>query len=153
MSTLVVLAFRDEAGAERTRDRLAGLKGSHLIRLTDATVVVRGQDGKVQVKQAVSLVEDSGLGEAFLGSWVGLLLSPPWSAQGGAPGDSGIDDKFVKDVAAKIEPGRSALFLLVSGWTEDRVMDEIKDLDAEVFQTSLSREDEVRLASAPSAPH
>ena len=51
-------------------------------------------------------------------------------------------------VGAKIEPGHSALFLLVESWTEDKVMDEIKDFDAEVLQTSLSKEDEAKLKAA-----
>ena len=42
----------------------------------------------------------------------------------------------------------SALFLLVESWTEDKVMDEIKGFDAEVLQTSLSKEDEAKLAAA-----
>jgi uncharacterized membrane protein len=51
-------------------------------------------------------------------------------------------------VGNKIEPGHSALFLLVERWTEDKVMDEIKDFDAEVLQTSLSKEDEAKLRVA-----
>ena len=60
-------------------------------------------------------------------------------ALGGALSDYGVDDKFIKEVGAKIEPGHSALFLLVESWTEDKVLDEIAGFDAEVLQTSLSR--------------
>jgi uncharacterized membrane protein len=37
---------------------------------------------------------------------------------------------------------------LVESWTEDKVMDEISGFDAEVLQTSLSKEDEAKLAAA-----
>jgi uncharacterized membrane protein len=38
-------------------------------------------------------------------------------------------------VGNKIEPGHSALFLLVESWTEDKAKDEIKNFDAKVLQT------------------
>jgi uncharacterized membrane protein len=157
MSILVVLTFRDETGAEQMRDKLAGLEKPHIISLADAAVVVRRQDGKVKVKQAVSLVGAGALGGAFWGMLIGLLFFAPWlglligaasGAAGGALSDTGVDDKFIKEVAAKIEPGHSALFLLVERWTEDKVMDEIKDFDAEVLQTSLSKADEAKLKAA-----
>jgi len=85
---------------------------------------VRKQDGKVKVKQAVSLVG------------------------AGALGGVGVDDKFMKEVGEKIQPGQSALFLLVESWTEDKVLDQVKDFDAEVIQTSLSKEDEAKLEAA-----
>jgi uncharacterized membrane protein len=157
MSTLVVLTFKDEASAEQMRDKLVGLQKLELIKLSDAAVVVRQQDGKVKVKQAVSLVGAGALGGAFWGMLIGLLFWAPWlglaigavaGAAGGALSDYGVDDKFIKEVGNKIEPGHSALFLLVERWTEDKVMDEIKDFDAEVLQTSLSKEDEAKLRAA-----
>jgi len=157
MSTLVVLAFKDESGAEQMRDKLGGLQKLHLIELTDAAVVVRKPDGKVKVKQAVSLVGAGALGGAFWGMLIGMLFWAPWlglaigaasGALGGALGDYGVDDKFIKEVGQKIEPGHSALFLLVESWTEDKVLDEISGFDAEVLQTSLSKEDEAKLKGA-----
>jgi uncharacterized membrane protein len=157
MSTMVVLTFKDETSAEQMRDKLVGLQKLELIKLSDAAVVVRQQDGKVKVKQAVSLVGAGALGGAFWGMLIGLLFWAPWlglaigavaGAAGGALSDYGVDDKFIKEVGNKIEPGHSALFLLVERWTEDKVMDEIKDFDAEVLQTSLSKEDEAKLRVA-----
>jgi uncharacterized membrane protein len=153
MSTLAVFTFRDETGADQMRDKLVGLQRWQLISLADAAVVVRRQDGKVKVKQAVSLVGAGALGGAFWGMFIGLLFYAPWlglaiGALGGALSDTGVDDKFINEVVAKVEPGHSALFLLVNSWTEDKVMDEIKDFDAEVLQTSLSKEDEAKLKAA-----
>ena len=153
MATLVVLAFKDETGAAQMRDRLAGLQRQQFLSLADAAVVVRRRDGKVKVKQAVSLVGAGSLGGAFWGMLIGLLFAAPWSGQtgdagSGAPADYGVDDKFIKEVAAKIEPGHSALFLLVESWTREKVMDEFARFDAEVLQTSLSTEDEAKLQAA-----
>ena len=157
MATLVVLTFKNEAGAEELRDKLAELQKRQILSLADAAVVVRRQDGKVKVKQAVSLVGAGALGGAFWGMFIGLLFFAPWlglaigaasGALGGALADVGVDDKFIKEVADTIGPGHSALFLMVKSWTEDKVMDEIKDLNPVVLQTSLSRDDEAKLKVA-----
>jgi uncharacterized membrane protein len=157
MSQLVVFAFKDEQGAEQMRDELGRLQKLQLIQLSDAAVAIRKQDGKVKVKQAVSLVGAGALGGAFWGMFIGLLFWMPWlglaigaasGALGGALSDTGVDDKFIKEVAGTIEPGQSALFLMVESWTEDKVMDELVKFDAQVLQTSLSKDDEAKLRAA-----
>lgn len=157
MSQLVVFAFKDETGAELMRDELKDLQKQQLISLSDAAVAVRKQDGKVKVKQATSLVGVGALGGAFWGMFIGLLFWMPWlglaigaasGALGGALSDTGVDDKFIKEVGNSIEPGQSALFLLVDSWTEDKVLDELTKFDAKVLQTSLSKDDEAKLKAA-----
>ncbi len=157
MSQMVVFAFKDEKGAEQMRDELGGLQKQQLITLSDAAVAVRRQDGKVKVKQATSLVGIGALGGAFWGMFIGLLFWMPWlglaigaasGALGGALSDTGLDDRFIKEVSNTIEPGQSALFLLVEDWTEDKVLDGLAQFDAKVLQTSLSRDDEAKLKAA-----
>ena len=154
MSELVVLAFDTETGAEDMRLELMDLQKQKIITLEDAAVVVRKQDGKVKVKQAQSLVGAGALGGAFWGMLIGLIFWMPWlglaagalgGALGGALTDTGVDDKFIKEVGDTIEPGHSALFLLVSQSTPDKLEDELKKYDATVLQTSLSKEDEAKL--------
>ena len=62
--------------------------------------------------------------------------------------DIGIDDKFIKEVGTTIEPGHSALFLLVERMTEDRVLPELQKLRPTVLRTNLSAEDEEKLKAA-----
>jgi hypothetical protein len=83
--------------------------------------------------------------------WLGLGIGAANGALGGALSDYSVDDKFIKEVGAKVEPGHSALFLLMESRTEDKVMDEIKGFNAEVLQTSLSKEDEAKLKAASMA--
>ena len=154
MSDLIVLAFDTETGAQEMRDTLVELQKQKIITLEDAAVVVRKQDGKVKVKQAVSLVGAGALGGAFWGLLIGLIFWMPWlglaigAASGALAGgltDVGVDDKFIKQVGETIEPGHSALFLLVSQSTPDKLEEELKNIHATVIQTSLSKEDEARL--------
>jgi uncharacterized membrane protein len=153
MATLVVLAFKDETGAARMRDRLAGLQKRQFLSLADDAVVVRRRDGKIRVKQAVSLVGAGALGGAFWGMLIGRLFAAPWSGETtgwgrAAPGDCGVDEKFVQEVATKIKPGHSALFLMVENSPGGKVMDEFARFNAEVLLTSLSKEDEAKLQAA-----
>ena len=141
MSELIVLAAKTETGAQEVAETIKQLQKQELITIEDAAIAVRRQDGKVKVKQAQSLVGAGALGGAFWGMLIGLLFFMPWlglavgALSGAIAGhftDVGIDDKFIKEVGNTIEPGQSALFLLIADWTEDRVLDALDEFDAEV---------------------
>ena len=157
MSTLAVFAFDDETGADRMREALSRLRAQQLITLDDAAVVVRSKDGKVKVRQAQSLVGAGALGGAFWGMLIGLLFLAPWlgmavgavsGAIAGKMTDLGIDDKFIKEVGSSIQPGNSAIFLLVREATVDRVLDEVRHLNPQLISTSLPEDKEQELRAA-----
>lgn len=161
MTELVVVAFDNETGAAEMRDALIELQKQKLVTLDDAAVVVRKPDGKVKVKQAVNLVGTGALGGAFWGMLVGLLFWMPWmglavgalsGALAGALSDYGVDDEFVREVGNTIQPGHSALFLLIREATPDKLMDELKQFNGKILQTSLSKADEARLKDAFGVP-
>lgn len=162
MSDLVVLALDTEIGAEEMRDELVRLQKEHLITLSDAAVVVRQQDGHVKVKQAVSLVGVGAMGGAFWGLLIGILFWMPWlgmiigAASGALAGrfsDVGVDDEFIEQVGSTVQPGNSALFLLVEKVTHDKVItDLMKFKNVKVLKTSLSQEQEDKLKAAFAAP-
>ena len=72
-------------------------------------------------------------------------------AVSGALTDVGINDRFMKDLAAGMPSGSSALFVLVRKATPDRVLEELKGTGGTVLKTSLSHEDEAKLQAALSA--
>lgn len=153
MSSLVVLAFDEMDGAEQMRDKLYDFQKRELITLEDAAVVVRNENGRAKVKQAHSLVGAGALGGAFWGMLIGLLFFAPWlgliaGAAGGALsgklGDIGIDDSFIKEVSDAIQPGQSALFLLVRNAQLERIVAET-DEEFEIIETNLSPDEETQL--------
>jgi uncharacterized membrane protein len=157
MSDLIVFAFPTATGAAEMSDAIKRLQKEQLIDLADAATVIRKDDGKVKVKQAVSLVGAGALGGAFWGMLIGILFWMPWlglaigavtGAISGKLSDYGIDDDFIKEVGATVEPGHSALFLMITKWTEDKVLEELSKFNAKVIRTSLSKEDEEKLAAA-----
>jgi uncharacterized membrane protein len=157
MSDLVVFAFPDEGGAERVLGVVKDLQRQNVLVLDDAATVVRGRDGKPKVKQVNSMVGAGALGGAFWGMLFGLLFFVPFFglAFGAVTGalmgkftDVGIDDAFIKDVERQIQPGTSALFLLVARATMDRVEEALRPYQPQVLKTSLSAEQEARLREA-----
>ncbi|MFC7068602.1 DUF1269 domain-containing protein [Halobaculum lipolyticum] len=157
MSSLIVLAFGDEDGAEAMRERMYDFQRRELITLEDAAVAVRKQNGHVKVKQAHSLVGAGAMGGSFWGLLIGLIFWMPWlgmaigavtGAISGKLTDIGIDDDFIEEVAETVDPGESALFLLARDAQTDRIVEELSDVDFELIQTNLSPEDEDRLREA-----
>jgi len=157
LADLVVVAFDNAIGADEVRDAMVQMQKDHIVSLEDAAVVVRKADGKVKVKQATNLVGAGAMGGAFWGMLIGLLFMVPWlglavgalsGALGGKLTDIGVDDKFIKEVGSTIQPGHSALFLLIREATPDRLLEELKPYKGTVLKTSLSKENEAALKAA-----
>jgi uncharacterized membrane protein len=157
MSNLVAIAYPDAATAEEVRGELMKAMKEHLIVLEDAVVVVRGDDGKIELHQAVSTAATGAAGGALWGGLIGLLFLSPLlgaaigAASGGAAGaltDVGVDDKFLEELGAKLTPGTAALIVLVRESTPDKVVPRIAEFGGHVIQSSLSDEAEGRLEAA-----
>jgi len=61
--------------------------------------------------------------------------------------DSGVDDNFMKNLAAQLEPGKAALILLVRQANMDKILSEVK-IPGEVIQSSLQSDTEEALREA-----
>ena len=154
MSNLVVISFKGEETALQALKEVEELQKQMLIQVDDAATAVRRLDGKVKVKQVQSTTKAGALGGAFWGMLFGLIFFVPFlgMAVGAATGalfgkaaDFGINNDFIKKVSESVQPGYSALFLMVSHAQVDRVVDELKQYNGTVIQTSLSKEEEQRL--------
>ncbi len=82
-----------------------------------------------------------------------IFLNASAAAASGALTDVGVNDHFMKELAATPTPGSSALFVLVRKATPDkeRVLEELKGIGGKILKTSLSHEDEAKLQAALSA--
>ena len=154
MSDLIVVGFKDEFKADEVLLDLAKLQREHLIDLEDAVVVVRNQAGKVKLKQTQDLVASGVMSGGLWGALIGLIFFNPllgWAAGAaagalsGATTDIGIDDNFIKEIGNTIEPGTSAIFVLVRKATPDKVLEDLSKFEGKVIRTSLSKEDEAKL--------
>ncbi|MFH0341280.1 MAG: DUF1269 domain-containing protein [Chromatiales bacterium] len=160
MSTLVVVGYNDVNKAEEVRLTLRKLQRDYLVELEDAVVAVKDAKGKVKLHQAVNLTAAGAVSGGFWGSLIGLIFLNPLlglavgAAAGTASGaltDIGINDNFMKELAATITPGSSVLFVLVHKATPDKVLAELQGTGGKVLKTSLSHEDEAKLQAALNA--
>ena len=62
--------------------------------------------------------------------------------------DVGLDDKWMKETAAAIQPGTAALFVLVRKVTADKVLEGLKGEGGTVLKTSLDHTKEEALKAA-----
>ena len=140
-------------------EEVSQMQKMQLITLEDAAVAVKDQKGKVKVTQTL---EKMATGSSvtwgfFWGFLIGLIFMAPifWGLFSalfagllGKGRDLGIDNKFIREVGDSLDPGQSALFLLVVEATADKVLPEMAKFGGKVFQTSLSNEDEALLKEA-----
>ena len=160
MSTLVVIGYNEIHKAEEVRLTLVKLQRDYLIDLEDAVAVTKDAKGKIKLHQTVNLTAAGATSGGFWGMLIGLIFLNPLlglavgasaGAVSGALVDLGINDQFMKDLAATLTPNSSALFVLVRKSTPDKVLEEVKGTGGTILKTSLSHEDETRLQAALSA--
>ena len=157
MSDLVVIVYPSEEKAEEVRQRLIKLQKEYLITINDAVIAVKTEAGAVKLNQLVNttaLGAASGsfwgllIGVLFLNPIIGIALGAASGALSGALTDFGINDTFMKELAASIQPGNAALFVLIKNMTADKVLKEIKDAGGVVLKTSLDETKEQTLRDA-----
>jgi uncharacterized membrane protein len=157
MSTLVAIAYPDAATAENVRGELVAMAKEHLVTLEDAVVIEHQADGKIKLRQAMSLTGAGALGGAAWGGLIGLLFLAPLfgmaigAASGAVAGkvsDTGVNDDFMKQLGAKLPAGGAALVFLGRAGAPEKVLERIKPYGGEVIQSSLDTEQEERLRSA-----
>ena len=161
MSTLVAIAYPDTATAEQVRGELVQATKESLLTLQDAVVVTHGDDGKIKLHQAVSTAGAGAAGGALWGGLIGLLFLAPLlgmavgAASGAVAGkfaDVGVDDNFLKQLGAKLEPGSAALIALGQTEARDKLIERLRPYGGEIIQTSLDHDEEERLKSSLGAP-
>ncbi len=145
MSELIVFAFGTLTGAPEMVNAVDRLQNQHLIDLEDAALLVRNLDGQPQVGQVTTLDRSSPLSNNF---WDRLIrrifpiLSMVLTADdieyvfGDSLSHMGIDDNFITEVREAIQPGNSALFLLVPDAIPDETMDALSSHTTTVLRAS-----------------
>jgi uncharacterized membrane protein len=157
MSDLVVIEFPSEAKAEEVRQRLLDMQKEYLIDLGDAVIATKQPNGRIKLNQIYHPAAIGAATGALWGTLVGLIFLMPvvGAAVGAASGviggaltDVGLNDRFMKDVAASLDSGRAALFLLVRKMTTDKVLADLKGVGGKVMRTSFDHTKEEALRAA-----
>ena len=161
MSELIAIAYADEAAVDRATANVAEAVEKGLLEVEDLVVVVRDEDGTVDVRQGSTGVGTAAVGGAMWGGLIGLVFLAPLlgmavgALAGGAVwksafGDEGVAESFVDELRESLTPGSAALVLLVRQVTPEKVLPHIRE-HGRIIQTSLSDKVEAQLDAALAA--
>jgi uncharacterized membrane protein len=146
MSNIVVITFDNMEEAEQVLQTMRSAQKEGYVSLDDSAVVVRDEEGKFHVKNEVDRgVKIGALGGGALGILIGGLLFPVagilvgvlGGAAVGALAGVGIDKSFIKEVEGAMEPGTSAIVLIVREANPDVAIAALKPYKGTVYSTTL----------------
>jgi len=143
MSNLVVIGFDEPHKAEEVRLKLHELQSQNLLDLADVVVAVKDESGKIKLHHEGDLISDTAVFQGFCGSLANLiLLNAAAGVASGTLTDVGINDHFMKELTATLDPSSSALFVLTRSPTADRdpMLEGLKGLGDKILMTSLSND-------------
>ncbi|QAU34048.1 DUF1269 domain-containing protein [Janthinobacterium sp. 17J80-10] len=157
MSELISVAYRDACKAAEVLNAMQRLQNEYLIDLEDAAYVTKDREGRIRLHQSVNIPVIGAVSGTFWGALIGMIFLNPLlgaaigagsGALTGAIADYGINDEFMKNLAAELRPDSSALFILARRYTPDKVIHELSQFGGTLLRTSLTAQAEATLQDA-----
>jgi uncharacterized membrane protein len=155
MPNLVVMTFNDMDEAGEVLEALREEQHRHDISLDDSAVVIKGEDGSVKVDNEVDRgIKVGAIGGGLLGLLIGFLLGGPIAslalgaiagALGGDLANLGIDQRFINDVSAALEPGSSALFVMLRDVDPEATAATLAPFEGQIYYTTFPDDTEAEL--------
>jgi uncharacterized membrane protein len=146
---LLAAVYADEERARTILDMLQTMHRADTITLADAALVMKGQDGKVQVQETRELTTRKGARRgAIIAGVIGLIYPPSLIASvlvGGGIGalagklrDTGVKAADLKNIADSLDAGKAAVVALVEAEGVTRAVSALRGYDGEVIRQALS---------------
>ena len=157
MADLIAIGYPDETTAAAAADEARRLAHDLIIEPDAIAVIVRDKEGSYHTHTNHHLVGGGATWGMFWGLLFGLLFFIPvfglavgagLGALMGKITKSGVDKEFQDQVRGLLQPGTSALFLMVEKVTPDKAVEGLRKYGGTVLKTSLSREGESELQDA-----
>jgi uncharacterized membrane protein len=165
MSTLVAIGYPGENTAAAAAVEAEKLAAELIIEPEAIAAIRRDQAGKFHVSTTHHPVAGGASWGMFWGVLFGMLFFVPFfgmaigaglGALMGKVTKSGIDKEFQAQVRDMVQPGTSALFLVIERATPDKAAEALSIFGGTVLKSSLSKEAEAELQEAlhgtPAAP-
>ncbi|MCU1455200.1 MAG: hypothetical protein JWN46_3346 [Acidimicrobiales bacterium] len=162
MADLIAIGYPDEKTAEEAAKEVERLSEELIIEPEAIAVIKRDQKGKYHVTTTHDIVATGTVwgmfwgvlfGILFLIPLIGLAIGAGLGALTGLITEKTIGRDFVKEVRDLLQPGTSALFMVVDKITTDKALAALKKYGGTVLKTSLPGEMEQQLRAAiESAP-
>jgi uncharacterized membrane protein len=157
MADLIVIGYPDETTAAAAADEARRLAADLIIQPDAIAVIVRDEDGTYHSSTSHHAVGSGAMWGMFWGFLFGLLFFIPVIGLGigagmgalmGKFGKTSIDKQFQDQVRGLLQPGTSALFLMLEKVTPDKAIEAMSKYGGTVLKTSLSKDDEKELQEA-----
>jgi uncharacterized membrane protein len=157
MAELVAIGYPDEGTAAAAADEARRLAHDLIIEPDAIATIVRDAEGKYHVTTSHHPVGGGASWGMFWGFFFGLLFFIPvfgmavgagLGAMFGKIEKSGINKEFQEQVRDMLQPGTSALFLVIEKATPDKAIDALAPFGGTVLKSSLSKEAEQELQTA-----
>ncbi len=158
ISRLVVLTFEDASQAEGLYEELKELDKKEILNLEDAVFVTKDENGEYKVDEKIHHEKRSGTAKgAVIGVLLGWMLGGPilGLAGGAIVGrvigkrmDLGIDKNTIDNIAADLEKGHTALFILGSANEVAPVLDVFNNYHGKIVETTLEPDVQEKLQKA-----
>lgn len=157
MADLIAIGYPDETTAAAAADEARRLSRDLIIEPDAIASIVRDKEGKFHVQTSHHPVGSGATWGMFWGVLFGLLFFIPFFGMAIGAGlgalmgkitKSGIDKSFQDQVRNMLQPGTSALFLMVEKVTPDKAIEAMSQYGGTVLKTSLSKQGEQELQEA-----
>jgi uncharacterized membrane protein len=157
MADLVAIGYPDETTGSLAAEEVRRLAEDLIIEPDAVAVIVRDKEGKYHVHTSHHAVGGGATWGMFWGLLFGLLFFVPvfGMAVGAGLGalfgkieKSGINKEFQEQVRDMLQPGTSALFVVVEKVTPDKAVDALSQYGGTVLKSSLSKDAERELQEA-----
>src|SRR5919108_4596092 len=154
MADLVAIGYPDETTALAAMDEAEHLQHELAIPADAIAAVIRNKEGKIRVvtnHHAVGAGARWGLlwgmlfGILFLVPFLGMAIGAGMGAVMGKIGKNAVDKQFESQVRDMLQPGTSALFMVVEQVTPDRAVAALSKYGGTVLKSSLSNEAQQKL--------
>ena len=154
MPDLIAIAYDDTTTALSAMDEVGELAHDLIIQPDAVAAIVHKEDGKFKTLTNQHEVGAGASWGMFWGLLFGILFFVPifglvagaaFGALGGKLAKDSIGKDFQEQVRAQLQPGTSALFMIVEQMTTDKALDGLSKFGGTVIKTSLSAEDEAEI--------
>ncbi|HZM84039.1 MAG TPA: DUF1269 domain-containing protein [Candidatus Limnocylindrales bacterium] len=157
MSTLLAIGYPDETTATEAEQEVQRLAKDLIIEPDAVAVIVRDREGKLKVSTNHHSVGGGAMWGMFWGGLFGLLFFIPFFGMAVGAGlgalmgkveKTGMNKEFQNQVRDMLQPGTSALFMVVEKATPDKAVDALRPFGGTVLKSSLSKDAERELQKA-----
>src|SRR5271170_8239644 len=157
MADLIAIGYPDQTTADEAADEARRLAADLIIQPDAIAAIVRDEDGSYHVHTTHHAVGGGAVWGMFWGFLFGLLFFIPvlgmavgagLGALMGKFAKTSIDRQFQDQVRDMVQPGTSALSLMLEKVTPDKAAEAMSRYGGTVLKTSLSKDDEKDLQDA-----